>query len=225
MPEKKECVIIAGGNENDVRKGFPLGLENVFVIACDKGYEYALNQQIPVDYVCGDFDSCKKEIPSSQSIPCGVEVLPTHKDDTDLIHGIKFALNKGFEDITITCAGGGRWDHFLSNIQALVFAKQQILIKSSGGNAKIRLFDDNNQVYVVQNEEILFPNVQGSSLSVLSFSDVSQGVTIKGAEYEISDFTLKNSFPLGQSNAWKDEKVSISVKNGTLIVIISKLLL
>lgn len=212
-----ECLIIAGGKENSLESFFEYGKSKAFVIACDKGYEYALKQGIQPDYVCGDFDSCSEPAPSREKIPCGVEILPTHKDDTDLIHGIKYAIGRGFEKITVTCAGGGRYDHFLSNIQALVFAK------TNRPECMVCLSDDENEITVLRDESFDFCRKEGWSLSVLSFSEVSEGVTIKGAEYEVENASLSSSFPLGQSNSFKDEKVSVTVRNGVLLVIMSKL--
>ncbi len=217
---KNECLIIAGGEENSLASFYPSGFNSVYVIACDKGYEYASKQGIPVDFVCGDFDSCSLEIPSSSDVPDGVDVLPSHKDDTDLIHGIKHALLMQFSKITVACAGGGRYDHFLSNIQALVYAKEK-----SSGPVEIRLVDDRNEVFILKNESGLFPKRKDCSLSVLSFTDKSEGVSISGAEYEVSDVELLNTFPLGQSNSWKSDSVQVIVEKGILLVIISKLIL
>ena len=86
---KNECLLVAGGKENKIDLKFFHGFENVFVIACDKGYEYCVKQNVPIDFLCGDFDSCSLEIPEEKTIPFGVDVLPSHKDDTDLIYTFK----------------------------------------------------------------------------------------------------------------------------------------
>lgn len=221
--QSSNCLIIAGGQENRIKDYFPEDLNRTYIIACDKGYEYCKNQDVVVDYLCGDFDSCKIAIPTTNEISDGVDVLPSHKDDTDLIHAIKYARKKGFEKIFITCAGGGRVDHFLSNIQALVFAKTGDDGISENKKIDVLLYDDLNVIRVIKNEELVLAPKDGWSLTVLSYTDKSEGVTIKGAEYEVSDVTLTNGFPLGQSNEWKNENVSISVKEGILLVIFSKL--
>jgi len=219
---KSECLIIAGGIENQICSFYPDGFSNVFVIACDKGYDYAHKQNLPMDFVCGDFDSASSTIPSEKDFTCGVEVLPTHKDDTDLIYAIRYALKKGFSRITVTCAGGGRTDHFISNIQALVFAKGNAESEFPSEKSVIRLLDDDNEVLVIKNESVVLPKRDGSSLTVLSYTDKSVGVTITGAEYEVSDAVFTNRFPLGQSNSWKNEQVTVSVKEGILLLIMSK---
>lgn len=217
---EKECLIIAGGKENDIFRLHKPDMAGVYVIACDKGCEYALKQGIPVSYACGDFDSASDGALEQIKALCDVEVLPTHKDDTDLIHGIKHALNCGFNKITVTCAGGGRYDHFVSNIQALVFARKQ-----GGPGTEVRYYDDENEIYVVADETVNFAKKEGWSLSVLAFSDKAEGVTISGAEYEVQNATFANEFPLGQSNGWKCDTVSVTVRKGILLVMMSKVLL
>ena len=44
-----------------------------------------------------------------------------------------------------------------------------------------------------------------------------------GAKYNLENAELKNTFPLGVSNEWKEEKVQISTGEGILIVIQSLL--
>ncbi|MCQ2596752.1 MAG: thiamine diphosphokinase [Treponema sp.] len=216
VSQKTRCLIISGGKENQIKGKFSEGFENVFVIACDKGCEYAVKQNIPCDYVCGDFDSYKGPV------PVGAEVLPTHKDDTDTMHGIKKALEMGFREIILTCAGGGRTDHFISNVQALVYAKEEGSLSSG---VEVSLFDDENEIRILKNESAEFLRRKGFSFSVLSWSDKAEGVTISGAEYEVSDVCLTNSFPLGQSNEWKSDAITVSVKKGVLLVIMSKVFL
>ena len=46
--------------------------------------------------------------------------LPTVKDDTDSIYSIKEAIARGYKDILIVGAIGGRFDHSLVNAYALM---------------------------------------------------------------------------------------------------------
>lgn len=203
------CLIVSGGKENNIKSFFTEGFDKLFVLACDKGFSYAVKQGIRCHFVCGDFDSYQGKIPDN------AEVLPRCKDDTDTMHGIKTALEKGFSNIILTCAGGGRVDHFISNLQALVYAKNH--------GASAMMYDDSNIIQVLKDESVDIPNKAGYSLSVLAYSDSCEGVSISGTEYEIQDAVLKNEYPLGQSNAWKEKKCRISVKKGILLVIMSRL--
>ena len=56
-------------------------------------------------------------------------------------------------------------------------------------------------------------------ISVFSLSDVSKGVRIKNLKYELDNYELKNTFPLGVSNEFINKKASIEVDDGCLIII------
>ena len=108
------CLIVSGGEfaplPEDLRRP-------AFVIACDRGWQYARRLGLLPDLTVGDFDSAP---PPETGAP--VERVPTRKDDTDTMLAARRALEKGFRDIAVCCAFGGRLDHTLANVQALVYA-------------------------------------------------------------------------------------------------------
>ena len=60
------------------------------------------------------------------------------------------------------------------------------------------------------------------ALSLFSLSDECEGICVRNAEYECSDITLTNRFPLGVSNKWTSGEAEISVKKGILLVLCSR---
>ena len=64
---------------------------------------------------------------------------------------------------------------------------------------------------------------EGFSFSLVAYTDKVEGLTIKGAKYEVEDCLLTNAFPLGISNVVKgfdgqDRKYAeISFKSGYLL--------
>ena len=192
--------------EEDIRSLCNPG--DFFVIACDKGFSYAEKQNISCNLVIGDFDSYIGDIPEQAVI------LPHEKDDTDTMFAIKTAIERGMTSILLVCASGGRIDHFYSNLQSLVYAAKR--------GVRAVLKDGNNTVTVLVNEERSFDRKEKSFLSVLSWSDVSEGVKIKGTLYEVEDAFLENGFPLGQSNEWVSDQALVSVRKGILLVIESR---
>ena len=61
----------------------------------------------------------------------------------------------------------------------------------------------------------------GQSLGVFSLSEISEGVSIEGAAYPLENGTLKNDFPLGVSNTALGSSVTVSVKRGVLLLVLS----
>lgn len=206
---QKKCVIISGGDYY-----LPDNAANgAFVIACDKGYEYCLKSGITPDLIVGDFDSYSGDIPRVGE----VKVLPHDKDDTDTMFAVKEACARGYNDIYIYCALGGRYDHFLANLQTAAYAALH--------GAKVRITGLYDDFYVFSSGEITLKKQEEKSLSVFALSDKCEGVTIKGAKWELDGAELVNGFPLGASNEWcGDEDAVIGVKKGVLMVVSSLLI-
>ena len=198
------CLIITGGDYNDL----PKDISYDRVIACDLGFEYAKKMNITPDVVLGDFDSYDIEkVKAEGFLPI---VYPSKKDDSDTVLAIKHAISKGFDDIVITCALGGRTDHLLANIQALVYAKEQ------GANATI--IGDKETITVISKEEKTIEGKPGGHLSVFSAGGNAEGVSIRGVKYETEDVTLRDDYALGVSNSFTAPETSIACKKGTLLV-------
>ncbi len=213
----KKCLIVSGG-ENCLEQFSDSFFDDFdFIIGCDKGFEYGLERNLNFNLILGDFDSVKNPnlLVNTKSHVKEIQTFPKEKDDTDTMLAVNSAIQKGFKQISIVCALGNRLDHTISNLQTAIFAARH--------NSKVEIYGHDEIIYAFSNSELEIPKKIGYSLSVFS-SDICTGVTIQGAKYSVQDITLKNDFPLGQSNDWSDKKfVKISVKSGTLLVILSKI--
>ena len=207
----KKALIITGGEFSLIEN-----LSYDYVIACDKGTEYARRMQIVPNVIIGDFDSLDGDV---KDLFPEIEVLtfPIEKDDTDTMLAIKHALSKGYMDITIICALGNRLDHTIANLQSLHY------IARHNGIGKIISEKEQLLTLSLQNRSIELSDKEGYSLSLFSLSDSCKGLTIKGAKYELENGTLENSFPLGLGNSFKDSTVHISFTEGELLIIQSKM--
>ena len=160
--------------------------------------------------VIGDFDSS-----SQPDTDIAVHVHPVMKDDTDTMLAVRHALEKGFRQIFICCALGGRFDHAFANIQALTFA--------AGAGAVARICSPDTRITVFPARRMSFPRREGCSFSCFSLSDVCTGVSIEGAKFECDGLNITNRFPIGVSNVWVKDEIVISCKSGILMVVESKL--
>ena len=201
----KSCLIISGGDFAPL----PENLEYDYVIACDHGYDHALKLGIEPNLILGDFDSCDFDKETVKDIP--VETYPVCKDDTDTMLAVKKALSLGYRNIVIVCALGSRFDHSLANIQSMAY------IAEHGGECE--LFGKGEQLKSLCNGSIELPKKENYSLSLFSLTDKCEGISIKGSEYDCEDVTLTNTFPLGVSNKWKDDVVTVSVRSGILLTV------
>lgn len=204
--QEKICAIISGGAFSpltDIEKAD-------FVIACDKGCAYALEQGVRPDLLVGDFDSY------SGAHPAGAAELdlPKEKDDTDTMAAVRWAVGEGYSQLWLYCALGGRLDHLLGNVQAAGYATAR--------GARVRIYDRENELHFLTRGSITIPPRPGFSLSVLSMSDTCEEVCIHGTKYCLDHVQLSNTFPVGISNEWEGD-AEISVGSGVLLVILSKM--
>ena len=201
------CVIISGGEFSPISDIFP----DDYVIACDKGYEYAVSCGIVPDIVVGDFDSYSGDV--AKDIP--VDRYVSEKDDTDTMIAIRFAIEQGFDELAVFCALGGRLDHMLANLQSAKFAAEH--------GADVWLHDESSEIFVFSGGKRRIEKKEGYSLSVFALSDECSGVSIKGAKYELENATITNSFPIGVSNEWRGDFAEVSLEKGTIMLMLSKM--
>lgn len=180
------------------------------VIAADGGYDHLIRMGLRADIALGDFDSVTSNEIWEDTI-CEKYTYPTEKDDTDMMLAIKLGLTKGFQNFAIYGGLGGRLDHTLANIQALSY------LASKGAQAI--LFHEDYKLTVIQNSSFILSKDITGYVTVLSLSDKSENVSIKGLKYELEGATLSNTFPLGVSNEATGKKGIISVENGTLLIL------
>lgn len=204
---RKKCFIISGGDYSPI--------ENIsdtqFVIACDKGYEYAKKASVKPDLIIGDFDSYEGKL--DKRIP--VQKYKPEKDDTDTMIAINYAIDHGFNEITLCCALGGRLDHTLGNIQAASYAALKGL--------KVIMPSSNDTLYFISNTSIELEKKENHSLSIFALTEKADGVNATGVKYPLKDAIFYNHSTLGVSNEWTDDKACISVGNGVLLVVLSKM--
>lgn len=204
---KAKCLIVSGGDFAPL----PSPDADTFVIACDRGYAYAARCGIVPNLLVSDFDSYTG--PVDPAVP--LRRLPTEKDDTDTMSAIRAALAQGCTEGLLCCALGGRLDHTLANLQSLLFAEEHGL--------KLRIQSPDAEVHVLRNGRLRLPRRDGFSLSVFALSERCRGVSIRGAKYPLEEVELTNAFPLGVSNEWREDEAEISVCDGALLIVMSRL--
>lgn len=205
---RNTCLIIAGAPTCYIPE---TSVRPEFVIACDYGYAHALSAGIRPDLVLGDFDSYHDPLPLGLQI----KTVPVEKDDTDSMLAIREALERGYKKIIISGGLGGRIDHEISNFAALAFAAER--------GANCYLVDEHHQIFAVRNTTCRISRGNWTGISIFSFNDIAAGVTLKGLKYPLTDGTLTNSFPLGVSNSFTADTAEITVKDGTLLIVLTDL--
>ncbi len=202
-------VIIAGGGFKN--PDFYRGLINDSdtVICADGGCLSAQKMGIVPDVVIGDFDSFPQDeaVAKSEKI-----VLPIEKDKTDTHECVCFAIEHGFDEILLLGAIGTRLDHTIANIHLLKIALDN--------NVKMKIVDEHNEVYLTDSE-ITLEKSEGQHVSVLPIGK-AEGISSKGLYYPMIDAKMEFGNPYGVSNEFNSDEATVRVKNGLLLVILSR---
>lgn len=197
------CYIFGAGGTVTLRRR---PQEGDYVIAADGGWLACRGAKIVPDLLLGDFDSLGY-VPDFRS----VERVPVEKDDTDMMLAIKRGLALGHREFHIYGGmGGRRTDHTIANMQALVYLARR--------GAKGWLYGDGEVYTAIHNTTMHLAARESGILSVFCLGADAEGVTIRGAQYEVENAVLSAEFPLGVSNHFAGKDVTVSVKRGSLLL-------
>lgn len=203
MDKKGICYIVGAGENYGL--DFAPHPEDL-VIAADAGFQALESKGITADIVIGDFDSLNF-VPKHPN----VITLNTEKDDTDMRSAVHEGIRKGYKQFRVYCGTGGRIEHTIANIQ--------LMTELSQNGKQGFLFGKDYIITALTDGYMNFPKNASGYLSVFSHSEKSEGVYLKGLKYELEDAVLTNMYPLGVSNEFIGKESSVTVKNGTLIIV------
>ena len=182
-----------------------------FIIACDAGYRNCVPLGRKPNIVVGDFDTAPCPEPQDED----VIVLPHVKDDTDTEYAAKLASEKGFAEVLLLGAlGGRRLEHTLANL-ATGLGLEQRGVRTAIQNERSRI------TFVLPGKARRYPKEQFFYLSVFPMEGVAEGVCEQGSFYELTDATLTAGYPLGVSNEYAEDSdcITISTRKGALVVV------
>lgn len=201
------CYIIGAGDVTDLHIK---ATEQDFIICADGGYKYKDLLGRECDIVVGDFDSFGS-IPETEN----KIVAPAEKDETDMMLAVDYGYSKGYRNFVLLGAlGGERNDHSVANIQLLHY------IASKGARGTIYHGDEVFTAF--SNGTLTLPAELEGYVSVFSLSSESRGVTIKNLKYTVDNMTFYSYKPIGVSNEFLGVDSSITVEEGTLLVVYKK---
>ena len=198
----KTCYIIGAREPGEIHIA---DREIALVIAADGGLRYTDEQGITPDLIVGDFDSLGR-VPEGENILCH----PVEKDDTDTMLAVKLGLERGCKRFVLYGCTGGRPDHMYANLQTLLFIAER--------GARGYLVGEGWVSCAVCNGALEFPPNLSGTISVFCPNGAARGVTLSGLYYSLTDGTLESGFPLGVSNHFTEQRASVSVREGALLV-------
>lgn len=162
----------------------------------------------------GDFDSVEPAL-LAQARAEGVEVVtsPHDQDYTDTELALTQALARGYRQILLVGAWGGRPDHALANLFLVAPFAQQAY--------DISLTDGCWDIYMVA-EGLVLNNCLHKTVSLLALTPQTRGVFTQGLRWPLADSSLSWGQGLGISNVAVVPRVEIKVGEGLLLVIVAE---
>ncbi len=176
-----------------------------FIIAADGGLMHTQVLGITPNGILGDFDSLGYT-------PEDSTVFPVEKDDTDAMLAVRKGLELGYKEFYLYGSlDGPRLDHTVANFQTLQFLCDH--------GAYGYLIGKDYIITAVKNGALHFDAACTGIFSVFCMGADAEGVTIRGGKYDAENVTLSAGFPLGVSNHFEGRPVTVSVENGSLLVL------
>lgn len=182
------------------------------IICADGGFDALAHVPEKLKLVIGDFDSSHRlEELKAKNLP--IEILPAEKDETDTEMAVLRMLEFAPEEIHILGATGSRWDHSV----ATIFSMEAYLNEK----ARISLIDENNRLRMIPAGTY---DVRKDGFRYISFIPVTDAIVIstKGFKYEVDHLKLYRKKTRGVSNELIDEEGTVTLHEGTALMIHSK---
>ena len=88
--------------------------------------------------------------------------------------------------------------------------------------ASAALADEGNFIFVLKNDTAVIENNPGEKVSLFALDGAAHGITLEGFYYPLQNGTLYPFDPMGTSNYITEPQGKVTVKKGTLLIVISK---
>lgn len=215
MSSISRCIIITSYQSAPIREFFDF-LEDDFIICADGGYIHACTGNVTADVLIGDFDSLSYDSFDYSKINNGCRIFrqKIEKDYSDTMICLKYGISQGYNDFYILGGLGGRLDHTIANLQVMSYAVDM--------GKSIWILDGKNRTTLRNPGSITIQKLDGYKLSLLSYSEVCDGINTYGVKYPLTNGRLNHSCSLGISNEFIDSEATISHKSGKLLIILSQ---
>lgn len=175
------------------------------IICVDGGVNYIYKMEIMLDYILGDLDLVEEEkINFYKNKGVKFEKFLFKKDEIDI--EFCFFLVKIFKVNYIDFFGvlGGRIDYIFVNIKLLYYLKEDGIY--------FRIFFDKEEMYIVENEEILLYGNLGDIIFVIVINGDVKGVIFIGLEYFFDNYYMKYFVFIGILNVMLSNFCKIKVE-------------
>jgi thiamine pyrophosphokinase len=210
----RRAVLFCNGEICDLDFHRSLLTPDDFIIAVDGGGRFCHALDIKPHIAIGDFDSLAADLKLYfEKMETEIIPFPADKNYIDLILGIEEARERGFDDILILGAlGGKRADMHVGNVLSLCGYDEKIIIKNEF--SEICFLREGLSLTI--NGEI------GDYVSLIPLSDVVKTGESCNLKYQLERLVFQRGDTRGISNELTANEGKIVLRQGNAIIIIQK---
>jgi thiamine pyrophosphokinase len=212
-PLEGRSVVVFGGGPPPSAAAVARLPRGAQVIAADSGYDHARAHGVDVDLIVGDLDSISPdalEAAKAGGIP--IDLHPQAKDETDLALALLAARDLGATHITMIAGDGGRLDHLLTGLLALTDPElATVEIEAWIGDAWVRALHGPGRAAL--------RGRVGEVVTLAAVGGAATGVCTEGLEYPLRAEPLHAASTRGVSNVFAQTEASVSLEEGTLLIV------
>ncbi len=197
------AVIVTHPTPRDIRKIITITQDD-YVIAVDQATKDLYDQHIHIDLAVGDFDSLQ-----DHALLEGLDVVTLEpvKDVTDTFQALYEAEKRGYTELVLVGGfGGDRIEHFIAHLMHFKTFKSLVMM------------DEHSRIYTKKEGEYTF-SYQGY-ISLFGYPEATLSLT--GFKYPLEAYQLTSFDPLCISNELVHKTGTLTVHQGTLLVIESE---
>ncbi|MCI8387283.1 MAG: thiamine diphosphokinase [Clostridiales bacterium] len=193
-------------------------LSESMIIAADSGYLTARRLGVKPQLLLGDLDSLdRSQLSEGELDEMEKCIVSPIKDDTDTQLAVDTAIERGADEIIIIGGLGGRLDHTLSSVFLLEYISDR--------GVKCMMTDGHNRARLMKADGCdieLCISAGYKYLSLVSLSDVCEGVSISGVYYPLDDVEITRSYSYAVSNEITSDSAHIGLRRGVMLIIESR---
>lgn len=208
------AVLFCNGEIGDLSYHQSLLKNDDFIIAVDGGGCFCHAMDITPQIAIGDFDSLPPalaayfEARETQLIP-----FPADKNYIDLVLGIEEARKRGYDDILILGAlGGKRADMHMGNILCLSAYDEKVVVKNEFSEIR----------YLREGFSFAFHGQIGDYVSLIPLSDVVETGVSRNLKYQLKGLVFQRGETRSISNELTAKEGELLLARGNAIIIIQK---
>lgn len=199
------ALILANGEPPTKRLLRTLRAHATIFVCADGGANAAARHDIKPDAIVGDMDSVQPQVLRKFRSAVIHKVVDDYS--TDLEKALSWVIDQGFQDVVVAGAIGGRLDHFIGNLSAMVRFSPK---------ASVRFVDDEGEwVFADHSINPNFP--VGATVSLIPLTRC-EGVVTTGLRWNLNFESLELGVRDGTSNKVTENPVHISVAKGSLVL-------